>query len=78
MTNEEFKEMERVELIAELVREAHAEDDREGGAHFKEDGWWNYFLEDFEARPRGRGSRMEDLRVRGLHQAAGDILTPRA
>jgi hypothetical protein len=50
MTMEEFKAFERQEIIAELVREARAEDDREG-SHFDRDGWGNFFLEDRRREP---------------------------
>jgi hypothetical protein len=50
MTDEKFKAMERDEYIAELVREANAEDDREG-SRFDRDGWGNFFIEDWKRDP---------------------------
>lgn len=50
MTDEEFKAMEREEFVSELVREAYAEDAREG-SHFDRDGWRNFFPEDWKRDP---------------------------
>jgi hypothetical protein len=50
MTMEEFKALERDELISELVREGYAEDEREG-SRFDRDGWFNFFPEDLKRDP---------------------------
>lgn len=43
-------EITREAHIMELLREAHAEDDREG-SRFDRDGWGNFFLEDWKRDP---------------------------
>jgi hypothetical protein len=47
---EEPDEMIYQKLVQELLREALAEDAREG-SHFDADGWSNYFLEDWKRTP---------------------------
>lgn len=42
---------EREEIIKELVREAHAEDERSESGHFDREGWVNFFLEDWKRHP---------------------------